>query len=133
LFNISSNIVFQGYLLYVMMIPLRDYSFLKDEDDLALLDELRSAKEEPVTGRQYYEHFFPESVTESSINTIEYFNNYEHDGSTKNHILLFGLDLGLFLTVTGLFMIYKHPSMIIFCVSLAAFGVLNILLQVRLY
>ena len=54
------------------------------------------------------------------------------DGSTKNHILLFGLDLGLFLTVTGLFMIYKHPSMVFICVSLAASGVLNILLQVRL-
>ena len=117
-----------------MMIPWRDYSFLKDEDDLTLLNELQLAKEEPVTGRQFYEHFFPEAVTESGTDTIEYFNNFEHDESTtKNHILLFGLDLGLFLTITGLFMIYKHPSMIIFCVSLAAFGVLNILLQVRLY
>ena len=115
-----------------MMIPWRDYIFLKDEDDLALLQELQSAKEEPVTGRQYYEHFFPEAVPESGFNTIEYFNNYEHDGSTKNHILLFGLDLGLFLTVTGLFMIYKHPSIVIFCFSLATSGVLNIILQVKL-
>ena len=107
-----------------MMIPWRDYSFLKDEDDLALLDEIHSAKEEPVTGAL--------AVTESGPRTIDFFNNFEHDGSTKNHILLFGLDLGLFLTVTGPFMIYKHPSMVIFCVSLAAFGVLNILLQVRL-
>ena len=75
-----------------MMIPWRDYSFLKDEDDLALLDEIHSAKEEPVTGA--------EAVTESGPRTIDFFNNFEHDGSTKNHILLFGLDLGLFLTVT---------------------------------
>ena len=85
-------------------------------------------KEVLVTGRTYYEHYFPEAVTEY----IEYFNNFEIDGSTKNHILLFGLDLGLFLTITRLLMIYKHPSMVIFCVSLAAFGGFNILLQVRL-
>ena len=112
-----------------MMIPWRDHSFLKDEDDLALLKDLESAKEPPVTGKQFYEHFheeFQEPVTE----VMEYFDNLEHDGSTKNHILLFGLDIGLFLTITGLLMIYKHPSMVIFCVSLGTFGVLNILLQV---
>ena len=101
---IFSNIVSQSYLLNVMMIPWRD------EDDLALLNELHSAKEVLVTGRTYYEHYFPEAVTEY----IEYFNNFEIDGSTKNHILLFGLDLGLFLTITRLLMIYKHPSMVIF-------------------
>ena len=115
-----------------MMIPWRDHSFLKDEDDLALLDDLYAANEEPVTGKQFYEHLFPEAVTESGTDTMLYFNNLEHDGSTKNHILLFGLDIGLFLTITGLLMIYKQPSVLLFCISLALFGVLNILLQARL-
>ena len=43
-----------------MMIPFMDYSFIKDEDDLALLDHLHSTNEEPVTGKQFYEHLFPE-------------------------------------------------------------------------
>ena len=113
------------------MIPWRDYSFLKDEDDLALLDHLHSAKEEPVTGKQFYEHLFPQAATESGTDTMLYFDNLEHDGSTKNHILLFGLDIGLFLTITGLLMIYKYPSVLLFCFSLSVFGVLNILLQAR--
>jgi hypothetical protein len=113
------------------MIPWRDYTFLK-EDDLALLDDLYSANEEPVTGKQFYEHNFPEAATEFGTDTMLYFNSLEHDGSAKNHILLFGLDIGLFLTITGLLMIYKHPSVLLFCVSLAFFGVLNILLQARL-
>ena len=33
---------------------------LLHEDDLALLDHLHSANEEPVTGKQFYEHLFPE-------------------------------------------------------------------------
>ena len=58
-----------------MMIPWRDYSFLKDEDDLALLDDLSSANEEPVTGKQFYEHLFPEAATEYGTETMVYFNN----------------------------------------------------------
>ena len=116
-----------------MMIPWRDYSFLKDEDDIALLDDLRAANEEPVTGKKFYEHYFKEAFTESNIAAdMEYFNNFEHDGSTKNHILLFGLDIGLFLTVTGLLMIYKQPNVFLFSLSLAIFGIINIFLQVTL-
>ena len=107
------------------MIPWRDSTFLKDEDDLALLDHLHSANEEPVTGKQFYEHPIP--ATEFGTDTMVYFNNLEHDGSTKNHILLFGLDIGLFLTITGLLIL----CVLLFCISLALFGILNILIQTR--
>ena len=33
------------------MIPWRDHSFLKDEDDIRLAEDLRRLAEEPVTGR----------------------------------------------------------------------------------
>ena len=33
------------------MIPWRDHSFLKDEDDIQLAEDLRRLAEEPVTGR----------------------------------------------------------------------------------
>ena len=109
------------------MIPWRDYSFLSDEDDLALLDELDNANEEPVTAKQFYEH----SGYNSPRPAVHYFNMFAHDGSVKNHVLLFGLDIGLFLTTTGLFIIYNQPSIYILCVSLAVFGILNISLQVH--
>ena len=109
------------------MITWRDYSFLSDEDDLALLAELDNASEEPVTAKQFYEH----SGYNAPRPTVHYFNMFAHDGSVKNHILLFGLDIGLFLTTTGLFFIYNHPSIYILCLSLSVFGNLNISLQVH--
>ena len=108
------------------MIPWRDYSFLSDEDDLALLAELEDANEEPVTAKQFYEH----SGYISPNPTIHYFNMFAHDGSVKNHVLLFGLDIGLFLSTTGLLILYNQPSIYILSVSLAVFGILNIFLQV---
>ena len=41
----------QGYKFYHTMIPWRDHSFLKDEDDIRLAEDLRRLAEEPVTGR----------------------------------------------------------------------------------
>ena len=53
----------QGYLLYRNMIPLRFHTFLQDEADLRLEEDLARLREEPVTGRQFQElhlaHFDP--------------------------------------------------------------------------
>ena len=112
------------------MIPWRDYSFLKDEDDIALLEELNSADEEPVTGKQFYEHTFEESVTPDVSQDMIYFDNFSHDVSTKNHILLFQIILGMFCTTVGLLMIYKPFKITNLSIILAVFGSLNTFFQV---
>ena len=66
----------QGYLLYQNMIPLRFHTFLQDEADLRLEEDLARLREEPVTGRQFQElhlaHFDPNTRQPLLYSTVQY-------------------------------------------------------------
>ena len=106
-----------------MFLPWRDYSFLFDEDDIALNDELNS-EEESVTGIQ-----FIETGQETFSNEMHYFDNLAPSEDIPNHLLLLYLNTGLFLMITGILMIVKDQSLVVFCGCLVFFGSLNIIVQ----
>ena len=112
------------------MIPWRDHSFLSDEDDIMLVEYLKSKQEEPVTARQFYELY----LTNYDPNTepsIIYFDNLSNDLTfmDKNHFLLFLILLGCFTTTLGFLLLYKSLTLRLLCGLLVLFGILDITLQ----
>ena len=112
------------------MIPWRDHSFLSDEDDIMLVEYLKSREEEPVTARQFYELY----LTNYDPNTepsIIYFDNLSNDLTfmDKNHVLLFLILLGSFTTTLGFLLFYKSLTLRLLCGLLVLFGFLDISLQ----
>ena len=126
--GVHNNILllFQLYLLYHMFLPWRDYSFLFDEDDEALKDQLNS-EVESVTGIQ-----FIETGQETFSEEMHYFDNLAPSDDIPNHLLLLYLNTGLFLMITGILMIVKDQSLSVFCGCLVFFGSLNIIAQASL-
>ena len=110
------------------MIPWRDHSFLKDEDDIQLLEDLEKAKEEPVTAKQYYE-LYPNSFDLNTEPPVVMFDNLDLGDADKNHVLLFFLSIGPFTTLLGGVIYKKWLSLIVMCSLLVGFGSLDIVLQ----
>ena len=132
-----------------MFLPWRDHSFLFDEDDVgkgknglfwiqrtngnienysnSALNAEINADTEPVTGIQ-----FIETGHETFREEMHYFDNIAPSDDIPNHLLFLYLNTGLFLMTTGILMIVKNQSILIFCGCLEFFGSFNIILQARL-
>ena len=89
----------------------------------ALNDELYS-EEESVTGVQFIETGY-----ETFNQEMLYFDNIAPPDEIPNHLLLLYLNTGLFLMITGILMLVKKQSLLVFCGSLEIFGILNIIVQ----
>ena len=132
-----STVVFKGSLLVVLLLPFRDYSFIVDEDDIALLEALEEKKQEEEeedkidsSWPQYYER------ENDPLPQLE--NNGMHwDGIPPPDLLRHELFIIPFLA-TGLLLfclaavaIMKPPlSLTKFNLILALHGLLVILVQV---
>ena len=88
-------------------------------------DELNGGVES-VTGIQ-----FIETGNETFSEEMHYFDNIAPPGDIPNHLLLLYLNTGLFFMITGILMIVKNQSLLVFCSCLVIFGSLNIIVQAR--
>ena len=134
--NIISLYIFasQGILLIVLFLPFRDYSFIVDEDDFALLETLeeKKQKEEEEMDSMWPQYYEREEKPLPPLDTTHHW-----DGHPPPHLLQHELFLLPFLVTGFLFFclaavaIFKPPlSLIKLNLILALHGLFIILIQV---